>query len=132
MQDALRNYLIAQVPGWALAAIVLWALQQFAVVPTTLAAALLALWIAKDLLLFPKMRRFFESEPAGHRMVGERGTAVTAVAADGLVRVRGELWQARSEQEILPGTAVVVRAVQGLTLFVAPAWLGSAPRSDQR
>jgi membrane protein implicated in regulation of membrane protease activity len=132
MQDVLRTYLIAQVPGWGLAAIALWGLQHWAIVSTGLAASLLALWIAKDLLLFPKMRRFFESEPAERRMVGERGTAVTVVGTEGLVRVRGELWQARCEQRILPETVVLVRDVQGLTLVVAPASGAAAPRADSK
>ena len=129
MSDVRRNYLIAQVPGWGFAAVALWALQHWSVLSPGLATAVLALWIAKDLLLFSKMRRFYESEPASRRMIGEGGTAETAVAANGLVRVRGELWRARSEQEIAPGTAVLVRDVYGLTLLVSPAPARIAPSS---
>jgi membrane protein implicated in regulation of membrane protease activity len=34
------------------------------------------------------------------------------------VRVAGELWEARSDRVLVPGDEVVVRAVEGLTLFV--------------
>jgi membrane-bound serine protease (ClpP class) len=34
------------------------------------------------------------------------------------VRVHGELWNVRSDRDLLPGEEVVVRAVDGLTLLV--------------
>jgi membrane protein implicated in regulation of membrane protease activity len=47
-------------------------------------------------------------------LVGQ--TAVVATPTQ--VRVAGELWQARSDDVLVPGRQVVVRAVDGLTLFV--------------
>ena len=114
------TYFLAQLPGWLLAALVLWGLHHWGVLTAGFAAALLGVWIAKDLLLFPVMRRFYESEPAAGRMVGELGTAVTAVAPEGLVRVRGELWKAQSSDAIAPGTRIRVREIEGLTLVVSP------------
>lgn len=118
MRHVIGPYFFAQVPGWVFGAIVLWGLQHWGVLPAGYAFGLFLVWIAKDVLLFPVMRRFYEPEPAGKRMIGESGTAVTAVAPDGLVRVHGVLWKARSDNAIPKGAAVRVRDVDGLTLLV--------------
>ena len=47
-------------------------------------------------------------------LVGTTGV----VAEDGWVRVNGELWHARGAEDARPGEAVVVEAVDGLTLLV--------------
>ncbi|XXF78874.1 NfeD family protein [Myxococcaceae bacterium GXIMD 01537] len=52
-------------------------------------------------------------------MVGEKGTALALVSAEGgEVFVHGERWRAVSPQPLPKGTPVVVRRVEGLTLFV--------------
>jgi membrane protein implicated in regulation of membrane protease activity len=43
---------------------------------------------------------------------------IAVVATPTQVRVAGELWSARSADELLPGAEVVVRDVDGLTLVV--------------
>ena len=54
-------------------------------------------------------------------LVGAEAIVVSACRPDGLVRVHGELWQARCEAGAEPGTAVLVRAIHGLTLDVEPS-----------
>jgi membrane-bound serine protease (ClpP class) len=52
-------------------------------------------------------------------LVGEQGTALAPVSPDaGEVFVHGERWRATSPTPIRPGAHVVVRRVEGLTLFV--------------
>lgn len=53
-------------------------------------------------------------------MVGEIGVARTALNPEGKVFVHGELWDARSSQPISIGDSVVVTAIEGLRLEVAP------------
>jgi membrane-bound serine protease (ClpP class) len=53
-------------------------------------------------------------------MVGLVGVARTALAPDGQLAVRGELWEAVSEQPVSPGEQVEVTAVDGLRLRVKP------------
>ncbi|PSJ45508.1 serine protease [Zobellella taiwanensis] len=53
-------------------------------------------------------------------MVGEQGIALTPIAPTGTVLVQGERWQAHSRQPIAPNQAIVVLAVEDLTLNVAP------------
>lgn len=54
-------------------------------------------------------------------MVGEIGVAQTPVGPDGKVFVHGELWNARSQNEIAEGSRVRVRGVEGLRVVVESA-----------
>jgi membrane-bound serine protease (ClpP class) len=54
-------------------------------------------------------------------LVGEIGTARTALAPQGKVFVHGELWDAVASANLAPGQTVVVRKVNGLQLQVDPA-----------
>jgi membrane-bound serine protease (ClpP class) len=51
-------------------------------------------------------------------MIGLRGLAETAIAPEGRVFVRGELWRARSQVKIAPGESVRVTGIDGLRLEV--------------
>ncbi len=54
-------------------------------------------------------------------LVGATGVAIGELLPDGQVRVNGEIWRARCDAGCDAGAAVVVRAVDGLTLEVEPA-----------
>lgn len=54
-------------------------------------------------------------------MIGEVGVARTAVANEGKVFVRGELWNATARESIAEGSRVRVREVDGLRVVVEPA-----------
>ncbi len=54
-------------------------------------------------------------------LVGRRGIAIDALWPDGQVRVSGEIWKARCRGGCDPGSAVVVRGIDGLVLEVDPA-----------
>jgi membrane-bound serine protease (ClpP class) len=51
-------------------------------------------------------------------MIGLRGRAQTAIAPEGVIFVRGELWRARSKMNIAQGEDVRVVGLDGLTLAV--------------
>ena len=51
-------------------------------------------------------------------MIGLMGRAETAIAPEGTIFVRGELWKARSKMSIAPGERVRVTGMDGLTLDV--------------
>lgn len=118
MSSDFRTYLVVQLPGWTLAAVVIAIVSRWTSLPVWMGVAVFGLWVVKDLLLYPAMRRFYRPEPAERRIVGQRGTAVTPIGPRGFVRVQGELWQARSDQPISQGATIVVRDVEGLTLLV--------------
>jgi membrane-bound serine protease (ClpP class) len=54
-------------------------------------------------------------------LVGKRGVTVGELWPTGQVKVDGEIWQARCDGGCDPGTQVVVRSIEGLTLVVDPA-----------
>jgi membrane-bound serine protease (ClpP class) len=54
-------------------------------------------------------------------LVGRSGVAIDALWPDGQVRVSGEIWKARCRGGCDPGSAVVVRGIDGLVLEVDPA-----------
>jgi membrane protein implicated in regulation of membrane protease activity len=69
-------------------------------------------------------------------LVGERAEVIVRCAPLGRVRLRGETWNARSEEPLELGEEVRVEAVDGLTLVVARAGnatprtaLGATPSS---
>jgi membrane protein implicated in regulation of membrane protease activity len=85
-----------------------------------------AIWVAKDAILYPFVWRAYDpSDPAAlpYRMEGARAIAVDRIDPSGLVRVSGELWRAelsRGAREIEEGETVHVNARRGLTLLVEP------------
>lgn len=53
-------------------------------------------------------------------LVGKRGVTVSDLWPEGQIKVSGEIWKARCEGRCDVGAAVVVRAIDGLTLEVEP------------
>jgi len=84
----------------------------------------------------PTMVRTRFSTPTIGRswMVGELGTAVEAVAPDGVVTVRDALWKARTNRAtpIDSGESIRVVAIDGLVLEVEPEEGGAKDYRDRR
>ena len=53
-------------------------------------------------------------------LIGATGEVTAPLEPVGQIRVLGELWQARSSEDVPPGTSVRVVAVDGLVLNVEP------------
>ncbi len=66
-------------------------------------------------LAFLKWSRRRKSAVGPEALVGQKAVVATPTQ----VRVAGELWEARSDAPLRVGEAVVVQAVDGLTLVVA-------------
>ena len=54
-------------------------------------------------------------------MIGATGEVTERIAPDGKIRVRGEIWTAKSDETIEPGEKAVVESVEGLQLSVRRA-----------
>jgi membrane-bound serine protease (ClpP class) len=81
------------------------------------------------------VRSRFSTPTVGREwMVGETGEAVTAVAPDGVVRVRGAPWRARTNRAtpIDEGQAVKVASIDGLLLEVEPIEGAARDYRDRR
>ena len=125
MTTATRYWLL-QVPGWVLLALVLVAVRRWIEYPWWVAVLLLGLDVAKDAVLYPFLRRAYETHTptVADQLVGQRGVAKQPLAPEGYVFVRGEWWKARVEsghEPIEPGEAVRVQVVDGMKLTVTRA-----------
>jgi membrane-bound ClpP family serine protease len=95
-------------------------------IPAWLAWGFLALWVTKDVILFPFVWRSYDRDQPGDRipMLGAHGVARDRLAPSGYILAHGELWQAEVMEGNPPierGEDVVVRGSRGLTLIVESA-----------
>jgi membrane-bound serine protease (ClpP class) len=89
---------------------------------SVLVPAVTALSLFMGLVLFAVGRSFRRPQIAGTgELVGMLGKAATPLAPEGKVFVRGEYWNARSEEPVAAGERVEVTAVEGLSLRVRRA-----------
>jgi len=112
--------------GAALAAVVLWLLPLLGVnIPIWGVILLMGAYGVKEGIIYRISARALQrkSVVSLEGMVGCYGKASTPLAPDGYVRVKGELWRASSTgPNIDDGDEIVVTDINGLTLFVAPAF----------
>lgn len=117
----LLRYLLFQIPGWALLAVVLVAAMAWWDLSGALAASIFALFVIKDAVLFPFVRVAYEPKSGGgaQALVGQRVVAEEALAPEGYVRIGAELWRAElARGAARRGETLRVVAVRGLTLVV--------------
>ena len=73
-----------------------------------------------ELLFWRRFLRRYKLRVGPEAMLGMRAEVVQPCSPVGLVRVRGELWNARASSPVESGQTVTVSAVDGLTLWVEP------------
>lgn len=120
---AFRKYFLLELPGWAIAGAVLYALYMTEWVTQATAIGLWCLWVAKDFALYPLLRTAYEdSNPdATAALVDAVGVAIERLAPEGYVRIGSESWHASvvpREEAIEAGCQVRVVEVRNLTLRV--------------
>ena len=119
------RYILLNIPGLAAVILILIIIQHWIALPVWLFLSTIALWVVKDMVLFPFVWRAYDSGSSGRSrsMVGERGIARERLAPAGYVLVRGELWRAEILDDGPPvemGQPVKIVKMDGLTLFVEP------------
>jgi membrane-bound ClpP family serine protease len=106
----------------ALAAIVLWGLPRVGVnLHVGVLIALMVALAAYAVTTYRMGSRALKRKPVVGlpAMVGARGRAVSDLAPEGTVRIKGELWESRAEgRRISAGTNVTVIGQDGLKLIV--------------
>jgi membrane protein implicated in regulation of membrane protease activity len=116
------KYLVFQIPGWVITAMVLIGLTHWQFLPKWLAVACFLGWLLKDLLLYPFFRPAYEPGVTGSaRLVGARGVAEGDLAPMGYIRVRGELWRAvatPTDHVIRSGTEVEIVNAERMEVLV--------------
>ncbi|BAU57371.1 putative activity regulator of membrane protease YbbK [Halorhodospira halochloris] len=120
------SYWLIQLPGLLLIAILAAIAANHNLVSASTAILIFIAWLIKDLILYPVFARTaWLYYPMGQEaLIGERGEVVREITPNkpGQVRVKGEIWQARSvdHHSFKPGEDVEVFGVDGLTAFVKP------------
>ncbi len=106
----------------ALVVIVLWGLPRIGVdMPLPGLIALMMAWGAYSTITYKMGSRALRSKQVVGlpEMVGSKGEVVTPLAPQGLVRIKGELWVAKSASgEMKPGEEVIVVGQERLKLVV--------------
>ena len=76
--------------------------------------------VAFSVITFPLVRSALTQPPLAGltSMVGTGGKAVSPLLPEGMVQIKGELWQATAAEGIQSGEKVIVTAQQGLKLTV--------------
>jgi membrane protein implicated in regulation of membrane protease activity len=90
--------------------------------PWNLAAALASLVLAAvEIVFWERRMRRHKVQTGIEKLVGATGVVTEPCAPVGQIRVHGELWEARSDEELVVGDRVRVTAVHGLSLDVESA-----------
>ncbi len=121
----LARYTLLQLPSLLLLIAVLVLLQNWLSLPAWLVWTIVAIWLAKDILLFPLVWRAYDPSPhpSANTLIGQKGVARQDLRPSGYIEIRGELWQAETigHRSLNRGQSVRVVAMDGLTLQVEPA-----------
>jgi len=106
----------------AILVIVLWGLPQMGVsVPLPGIIAIMALWVVFSVAIYRIGSRALGRKPVLGlpAMIGSRGMAVSPLAPGGVVKIKGELWEAVSDgNKIEAGEEVSVIGQHALKLIV--------------
>lgn len=121
----LLRYWLLQLPGTVLLIVILCLLRDRLELPAWVLWSIVAIWVGKDVLLYPLVWRSYDAAypVTAHSMEGEHGVATERIDPTGYVRVRGELWRAELMNGVPPidkGERVLVETMRDLTLLVRP------------
>lgn len=121
------KYWFLQIPGYLIAVGILSILHRFMDFPFFVDVLLLIILFLKDLFLFPVVKHSYSGDGLSprERLIGLTCTVSGELNPEGLVRCGGELWRASITEEssiryVPGGNEVIIRRVEGLTLFVEP------------
>jgi membrane protein implicated in regulation of membrane protease activity len=121
----LLRYTLFQIPDLILLSLGLAAAVRWWGLPVLAAYGLVALWLVKDVIMFPILRVAYESDSTSgvDGIRGALGVVTQPLAPAGYVRLGSELWKAElasGSGSVLEGSAIRVVEVRGLTLIVEP------------
>jgi membrane protein implicated in regulation of membrane protease activity len=117
------RYALFQIPSLALLTLILILVRRWVNLPEWFFWGAIAVWLAKDVILFPFVWRAYELDRSRElqSLVGIEGIVEERLAPTGYIRAHGELWQAevvRADLSIERGEPVRIRGIKGLRLQV--------------
>jgi len=118
----------------ALVAIVLWGLPRLDIeIPLAGLIALMAAWGVYSVVTYRRGSRALRKRPLGGLpdMVGSQGGVVSPLVPEGLVRIKGELWQAKSASGRMDtGEEITGVGQDGLKLIVRKSSTGNVKGAE--
>ena len=119
------RYLLFQIPGWCMAALVLLLVRHYQMISFSGAVICFVAWVVKDSILYPWLKSAYEvsTRTGSKTLIGHKGLTESHLAPEGLIRVRGELWRAVAiprDLTIQMGIVVEIIDADGMTVFVRP------------
>ena len=120
----LLRYMLLQLPALIILIIVLFFIRRMINIPVWIAVIIVLVWLIKDIIMFPRVWRSYDTKIPGHRerLIGMKGIVMDGLNPTGYVKIMGELWKAErieTERPIERGDYVRVVKMEGLKLFVA-------------
>jgi membrane-bound ClpP family serine protease len=105
-----------------IAAIIVWGLPRLDIhLPLGVLIAILAIWAANSIIFYRIGSRALRRRPVSGlgSVVGDTGKVVNPLTPDGVIKIKGELWEAKSVNgHIETGEGVVVIEQDGLKVTV--------------
>jgi membrane protein implicated in regulation of membrane protease activity len=113
------------IPGTLALVMILIVIQHWVMIPLWLFGTIVAISIAKDVVMFPFVWKAYDQKPSTMpgSMIARRGIAIKRLEPVGYIQVGGELWRAEKIGDGPPiemGDWVCVKRMEGLKLFVVP------------
>jgi len=117
------RYVLFQIPGWVLAALLVYWLWPRTGFEPWLGGLAFVAWVAKDFAMWPLVRVGYQTDArtGADDLVGSTGVVQQPLDPVGSVRIRGELWRATVEDGVGPlpaETDVDIIGATGMTLLV--------------
>jgi len=119
----IKRYALFQIPALLILTFIYLLINQFYPISIYLFLVFMLLWIIKDMTLYPLTWRSYDVNPKtnGNPLYGKTGICLEDLNPQGRVKIRGEIWKARSRQNgrhVKKGKSIVVLDAEGLTLVV--------------
>jgi membrane protein implicated in regulation of membrane protease activity len=119
------RYTLFQIPDLILLSLGVAAAVRWWGLPVPAAYGLVAVWVAKDVIMYPILRVAYQSDSSSgvDAITGALGVVTQPLVPAGYVRLGPELWKAElvnGSEDVSVGSAIRVVEVRGLTLIVEP------------
>ena len=120
---AIIKYVLLQIAGLILLIIALTVFNKFIKVPIWLMVVIISVWIAKDIALFAKVWKAYDSNHPNQMelLIGMAGIVMDQLNSVVYVKVKGELWKAEITDPRFPvknGDKIKVNGFKGMKLTV--------------
>ena len=103
-------------------AVIVWGLPRLGInVPLGILVAIMAIWGANSVIFYRIGSRALRRRPVSGlgSVVGDKGKVISPLVPDGVIKIRDELWEAKSvSSQIGVGEEVMVVEQEGLKLIV--------------